>query len=104
MSTETFVWIKYRTMHSSGPSGWKHREVSLPENEVSETSEAFKDLMESLNDELSTHSEHWRGVEVAIENPPVEWLEKHIEHTRVRALELYDAWDRAGRLLNDLKA
>lgn len=74
-------WLKYRTRLSSGPGQWCYRQVDI-EGYVSEEA-ALKDFVSDLNYELSTDSEHWRGVEgVFVHSPPLQELEAI--HARVK--------------------
>lgn len=55
--------------------------------------------MSELNDELSTHSEHWRGIEADFEDPPRDVLVKEIKYAREAVA---DAKDRLARLEEQL--
>lgn len=63
------VWVRIRTLHSSGPSSWEFREVAVPanltkKNRRAELDEWFKENeAQEIEYQLSTHSEHWRGIE-----------------------------------------
>jgi hypothetical protein len=70
MSEEyTYKWVRIRTCHSSGTSVWSFREVEVPANLTKPSRRAdldkwFRDnIAPELDHELSTQSEHWRGIE-----------------------------------------
>ena len=93
-----YAWIKFRTRHSSGPSDWDYREVEFDEP-ANEASEEFSDMLRALDWELTTQSEHWRGVEAVLEVPPKEWLIAHRDRLRQRIADLHAAQSRVEDLI-----
>lgn len=98
MRFSRYVWIKFRTLHSSGPSQWEYREFAF-EPEVSDEVN-LKEALNEIGEERCTYSEHWRGVEGEIENPPVEYLKRHKASLGVRAEEIAQAQARTEALIN----
>jgi hypothetical protein len=93
-----YTWIKFRTLHSSGPDLWDYREMEHFGEVLMEALE--QEWAEQLNDELSTHSEYWRGVEVEIAVPPSEFLEIHRKRLEFEIKSLQEALARVERMTN----
>ena len=94
----SYYWVKYRTRHSSGPSNWHYQEF---ERDPSLTpKKQLYEIMETLNDDLSTGSEHWRGIEAEFENPPADVLRNSIRYALQEELS---ARDRAVRWQEQLQ-
>lgn len=64
----TFKWVRIRTRHASGEGPWEFREVYVPAKLSKPSKQAELDawfrenLAPDINEELSTQSEHWRGI------------------------------------------
>lgn len=63
MSKNKYVWLRFRTKHSSGPGYWQYEEFVLGADEDPEDENILKRLLHEVHDNHCTHSEHWRGVE-----------------------------------------
>ncbi len=76
-----YIWIKCRTLHSSGPSAWRYKEVVTDYDKDDEKSmEDFLDYQAELwAEEYNTHSEHFRGAEAEFETPCNEYLKGKIQ-------------------------
>lgn len=98
MRFSRYVWIKFRTMHSSGPSQWEYLEVAFEPEVPDEVN--LKEALNEIGEARCTYSEHWRGVQGEIENPPVEYLEKHKRSLVRQAEEIAAAQVRAQALID----
>ncbi len=83
---ETFVWVRFRTVHAAGPGRWEWREFSFPTDSLKSTksrNKFFKDEhLDYLDSEFSTQSEYWRGIEYDF--PPVP---RHIVEAKIKGLQ-----------------
>lgn len=75
-----YKWVKFRTMHSSGPGQWEYTELAMYDGESEE--KQLKNCLEELDYEYTTRSEHWRGIEGVFEDPSYEYLCKRIEQSK----------------------
>jgi len=86
MTDYIYVWVRFRTLHASHAGNWEWREYPFPPSEIvtnRKRNKFFKDNYENaLDDELSTQSEYWRGVEY--EFPPVP---RHIVEAKLKGLQ-----------------
>jgi hypothetical protein len=86
----TFKWVRIRTRHSSGFGNWEFREVSVPAkltkpSKKAELDEWFREnLAPEINDELSTMSEHWRGIDWDWSPLPRHFMENRIKNLKYR--------------------
>lgn len=73
-----YRWLRYRTLHSHGPSAWEWQEREIKDGEkVCPSME--RAIAKELNYRLTTGSEHWRGVEVEFADPPREVLKRELK-------------------------
>lgn len=95
-------WVKYRTKHSSGAGSWDYREYDIPDDKqtLEERESYFRTWYSiELEDALSTHSEHWRGIEWIFENPPISFLTKYIDIQKREVQYANQAIERAEALI-----
>lgn len=63
MSDTKYVWLRFRTRHSSGPGNWQYEEMAIDAKEDPDDEDVLQRLLETVHNEHTTDSEHWRGVE-----------------------------------------
>lgn len=102
MSDETkYIWVRFRTKHSSGYGYWDYAEFAYTGNA---DAEYLQECLEQLNNEHTTDSEHWRGVEGDfVDHPPISTLKDSREDARERAKELLAEVERLDSLIATVK-
>lgn len=88
MYTLVYTWVKFRALYSSGPGEWEYEE--MPPYGCGSIEKDIEEFKYSLQDRYYT-DEHWRGIELMIENPPKSELEnlKGIALRHIKAIETY---------------
>ena len=81
------VWVRFRTMHSSGPGEWRLKEFATWETSPKAMLKEFEAVLE---DEWSTHSDHWRGIQIEFYIPTRGELNAAIADARERRKWLAD--------------
>ena len=104
----TFKWVRIRTRHASGDGPWEFREVSVPAKLAKPSRRAeldvwFRDEMApEINDELSTQSEHWRGIDWDWAPLPRHFMEGRIKNLKDRLKSIRAQIKRYEQQLPDL--
>lgn len=66
-----YRWLRYRTLHASGPGQWQFFECEFDEPILLNPAELLAHALEVINDQENTNSEGWRGVEGDfVDHPP----------------------------------
>lgn len=100
-----YVWVKYRTLHSSGTGPWYFEEVLKIDPMVHHWNDQdfLNYLAEQYAEKHNTYSEHFRGAECEFATPSPEFLKKHILNLKDQIHNRYDAIIRAHKLINEIK-
>jgi len=97
-----FVWVKFRSKHSSGPGQWHWEEVEF--DTPNPTEKQLVSWLEEKDYEWNTGSEHWRGMEGFFEEPPLKEAEKNVVYAASDILRAQARLERGKALLARLKA
>ncbi len=94
MTEHNYLWFRYRTLHSASAGEWQWQTYAIPAKiKTKAARENFfrENYVEELNDDLNTHSEHWRGIEFECLPAPshivakkIERLQAEMAHTQTR--------------------
>lgn len=85
--TPSYVWVRRRTRHSSGPGTWDPLEVERYDWQ-GDDEEFLNRLAKAYSQENDTHSEHFRGAEAEFWNPDPEFVRAEVQRNQEALVEL----------------
>lgn len=95
-----YKWVRFRTLHAHGPGQWKWKEMEV--DLLMKPKEQIQECLEELNDEYTTHSDKWRGVEGDFIDPPADVLEGRIRAEKQRIMTALETIERYGGTVPDI--